>query len=107
LRVAIDQGVEFPLHLLLRAAGQLLHARPVDSAGVVKRNRERLGRRLDVLCGFAALQRAPLEDRGFLRALRFGVVVFKGEEQGLIGISGERAEIHAAGEGPYLETNES
>jgi hypothetical protein len=79
--------------------GELLHARPVNSAGLVERDRKRLGGGLDMLGGLVPLQRAPLEDGGFLRALRLGVVVFKGEEEGLIGVAGKGPEILAGGEG--------
>src|SRR5579862_8001676 len=77
-------------------AGEGTHALPVDAAGVIKRNRQRLGGGLHMLLRLAALQRAPLEDGGFGRALMLGVVVFQREEQGLVGVGGKRPDILAA-----------
>ena len=71
-----------------------------NAGGLVERDGTRLGGRLDVLGGLTALQRAPLEDGGLGRAPGLGVVVLKGEEQGLVGIAGKRPEILAGGEGP-------
>ena len=78
-------------------AGEGGHALPVDSAGLVKGNRQRLGGGLDMLLRLVALQRAPLEDGGPGRALMLGVVVFEREEEGLIGVSGERPQVLARG----------
>ena len=79
--------------------GELLHERPVNPPGLVEGDGKRLGGGLDMLGGLVSLQRAPLEDGGFLRALRLGVVVFKREEEGLVGVRRKGPEIVAGGEG--------
>ena len=99
LGVAVDQAVQLALQLPGAMTRELLHERPVNPAGFIQRDGKRLGGGLDMLRRLVSLQRAPLEDGGFLRALRFGVVDFKREEEGLIGVRCEGAEIVAGGEG--------
>ena len=79
----------------------------MNPAGLVERNGERLGGGLDMLGRLVALQRAPLEDGGLGGALGLGVVVFKGEQEGLVGVAGKGPDVFAGGEGAVAQTKES
>ena len=106
-RIAVDEAAEFALQEPGAAAGHLLHARPVDLAGFVQRDGERLGGRLDMLDRAVAFQRPALEDGGLGGAFGFGIVGFEREQERLVGVAREGLDVLARDSGPYLRTKES
>ena len=99
LGVAVDQAVQLALQVPGAMTRELLHERPVNSSDLIQGDGKRLGGGLDMLGSLVPLQSSPREDGGFGRALRLGVVIFKGEEEGLIGIAGKCPQILARREG--------
>ena len=91
--VLVYKAVEFALKLFLIAAGEPGHGGPVDFAGLVQRYSKGFAAGINVLGRFVFFQRALMEYGGLRAPLRFRVVVFKGKQEGLVGISGKSAHV--------------
>ena len=70
----------------------------MDFAGLVQRDGQRLGRRLDVLDRLVPLQRPPLENRRLGSPPCFRLVGFQRQQQRLVGIAREGLEVLARGQ---------
>ena len=97
--IAIDEAAKFVLQLPSGAAGDLLHPRPVDLAGLVERDGEGFGGRLDMLDRPVPFERPPFENGGLGGASRFRVVVFEREQKRLVGVARESLDVVAGRDG--------